>query len=377
MNSVQEKILFPVGYHTFHKNKDINFQLNRFYSFGVWTKSDAEEAGNAIQKVEDWAPTFTELAERHLAHDRPMAAAFSYRAAEFYVLPGDPLKMKLYDQFIQLFYDTVQIANLEQVAIPYEDGVLPALRISAKNNRGTIVVHGGFDSFMEEIVILGQYLAEAGYEVIIFEGPGQGAAIRKHNLIFTHQWEQPVSAVLDHFNLDNVTLIGISLGGYLALRAAAFEPRVKRVVCYDISNYDQHGKGLQLAIYKYFLRNPGVYNWIAEKSMKNIATEWLIKHGMYINGVDSPVAWMASLENFSVVDIADKVRQDVLLLAGAEDHLVKIKELDKNRQGLSAARSVTARIFTSDEQAQNHCQIGNVKLALDVMLDWIAPYGNS
>ena len=60
-------------------------------------------------------------------------------------------------------------------------------------------------------------MAEAGYEVIIFEGPGQGAAIRKHNLIFTHKWEQTVTAVLDHFDLrlSDVTLIGISLGGYL------------------------------------------------------------------------------------------------------------------------------------------------------------------
>jgi hypothetical protein len=43
----QKDFIFPVGYHLFHKNKDINFQLNRFYSFGYWTKDDAEEAGNA------------------------------------------------------------------------------------------------------------------------------------------------------------------------------------------------------------------------------------------------------------------------------------------------------------------------------------------
>ncbi len=92
---------------------------------------------------------------------------------------------------------------------------------------------------------------------------------------------------------------------------------------------------------------------------------------MYINGVETPAEWLALLENFSVVDIADQVRQDVLLLAGAEDHMVNIKEYEKNRQGLTAARSVTGRIFTAKEHAQNHCQIGNIKLALDVILDWI------
>jgi len=368
----QETFSFPVGYHAFHKNKDINFQLNRFYSFGYWTKADAEEAGNSIQEIGDWKPVLTGLAECHKAEGRPLAAAFSYRAAEFYTLPGDPDKMRLYDQFIELFYASIQESNLEKFSIPYQDGALPVLRLSPENSKGTIVVHGGFDSFMEELFTLVQYLADAGFEVIIFEGPGQGAAIRKHNLPFTHEWEHVVTSVLDYFELTDVTLIGISLGGYLALRAAAFENRISRVISYDISGYDQHGHGLQGAIYRFFLRNPSVYNWIAEKSMsKNLATEWLIRHGMYINGVDTPLEWMASLENFSVSDIASKVRQDVLLLAGTEDHMVPFKEYEKNRQGLTSARSLTGRVFTPEEHASNHCQIGNVKLALDVILDWI------
>jgi alpha-beta hydrolase superfamily lysophospholipase len=368
----QETFSFPVGYHTFHKNKDINFQLNRFYSFGYWTKADAEGAGNSIHEIGDWKPVLTGLAERHKAENRPMAAAFSYRAAEFYTLPNDPDKMRLYDQFIELFYASIQEKNLEKFSISFRNGALPALRLSPENSKGTIVVHGGFDSFMEELFTLVQYLADAGFEVIIFEGPGQGAAIRKHNLPFTHEWEHAISSVLDYFELSDITLIGISLGGYLALRAAAFEKRISRVVAYDISIYDQHGRCLQRAIYHFFLRNPSVYNWIAEKSMsKNIATEWLISHGMYINGVDTPLEWMASLENFSVSDIASKVYQDVLLLAGTEDHMVPFKEYEKNRQGLTSARSVTCRVFTVDEHAQNHCQVGNVKLALDVILDWI------
>ena len=68
------------------------------------------------------------------------------------------------------------------------------------------------------------YIVDAGYEIILFEGPGQGAAHRKSSLYMTHEWEKPTSAVLDYFELTDVTLIGISLGGYLAPRAAAFWP---------------------------------------------------------------------------------------------------------------------------------------------------------
>lgn len=369
---VQEEFAFPVGYHTFHKNKDINFQLNRLHTFGFLTQADVAIAGQMIKANDEWQSVWTELAADFLLKERPLAAAFSYRAAEFYALPDDPDKMQFYNQFIDLYYGAIHVENMEKFSIPYQHGALPAIRLSTPNHRGTIVMHGGYDSFLEELMRVGQYLSKASYEVIIFEGPGQGAAIRKHNLIFTHEWEHSVANVLDYFDLDDVTLIGISLGGYLALRAAAFEPRVSRVVCYDISNYDQHPRNfLHKAMYKLFLRYPGFYNWIAKISMKNIAVEWLIKHGMYINGVETPFEWMVLLENFSVVDIVDQVRQDVLLLAGAEDHGVNIKEFEKNHQGLINARSVTGRIFTAEEQAQNHCQIGNVKLALDVILDWI------
>lgn len=367
-----ETVSFPVGFHTFHKKKDINFQLNRFYSYGFLTHADVTTAGKAIKSMDNWRAVWTDFAADFLAQERPMAAAFCYRAAEFYALPDDPTKIQLYDRFSELFYGAIQIENLERFTIPYQEGALPAIRLSNSNHRGTIVMHGGFDSFLEELLIIGQYLALAGYEVIIFEGPGQGAAIRKHNLYFTHEWEHSVTCVLDYFSLTNVTLIGISLGGYLCLRAAAFEPRVTRVVSYNIATFDPHPKGLHLSIYEFFLRNPGFYNWIAKMSMKNAAIEWLMRHGMYINNVETPCEWMALLENFAVVDIADKVRQDVLLLAGAEDHMVNIKELEKNRQGLVAAKSVTSRVFTAEEHAQNHGQIGNIKLALDEILEWIA-----
>ena len=77
-----------------------------------------------------------------------------------------------------------------------------------------------------------------------------------------------MAAVLDHFGLADVTLIGLSLGGYLAPRAAAFEERIKRVVAHDVFIYDQHGSGLQGALYRLFLKLPALYNWIANTAMR-------------------------------------------------------------------------------------------------------------
>ena len=78
----------------------------------------------------------------------------------------------------------------------------------------------------------------------------------------TQRWEEPVSAVLDYFHLDDVTLIGLSLGGYLALRTAAIENRISRVVAFDVFIYGQHGSGFQEALYKFFRNYPLAYNWV-------------------------------------------------------------------------------------------------------------------
>jgi hypothetical protein len=42
---------------------------------------------------------------------------------------------------------------------------------------------------------------------------------------------------------------------------------------------------------------------------------------------------------------------------------------------LTAAPSVSARVFTEAEQAQNHCQVGNQGLALQVILGWLDATG--
>jgi len=52
--------------------------------------------------------------------------------------------------------------------------------VSASEKKGTILIHGGFVSFIEEFYSMMKYFSNHGYEVIGFERPGQGAALRKY-----------------------------------------------------------------------------------------------------------------------------------------------------------------------------------------------------
>ena len=99
--------------------------------------------------------------------------------------------------------------------------------------------------------------------------------------------------------------------------------------------------------------------------------EWGVRQAMHVFGGATPYeAWHAA-RAFRTDDVSSRVKQDVLLLAGADDHYVPLEQLWTQARGLTAARSLSLRVFTRDEQGQAHCQAGNLPLAIDVMTRWI------
>ena len=96
---------FPVGYVKMHKVKIIDFQLNRWYSFGYARLEDMQEAAKRIRGLSDWKDEMVSQAEKALAENRIVNAAFYFRAAEFFTHPSDPDKKILYDKFKDLFYN--------------------------------------------------------------------------------------------------------------------------------------------------------------------------------------------------------------------------------------------------------------------------------
>jgi pimeloyl-ACP methyl ester carboxylesterase len=367
---------YPVGYERFHRQQLFNYQLNRPYSLGYARFDDLMAVGRRIKTFAQWKVELLRLATQALAADRLMNAAFYFRAAEFYTLPQDPDKQLLYDRFSELFDRAFEGHRIERAQVPYKEGHLPAIVVRPSAiPKGHIILHGGFDSFAEEFYSLMVYFAAGGYEVIGFDGPGQGAALRRAGFPLDFRWEKPVAAVLDHLGLENVTLIGLSMGGYFALRAAAFESRIKRVIvsghAYDYRKIAPAPATALLMFFHDHLRE--LTNRMSLWKIRRGGQEaWSISHLMYILGVDEPMSalefgFQMSEENLH----SDLVKQDVLVLASRDDHFIPFRLHRKQLQLLTAARSVTDRIFTRGEHAQNHCQIGNIGLALEVMRNWM------
>lgn len=188
-----------------------------------------------------------------------------------------------------------------------------------------------------------------------------------------------MAAVPDYFALSDVTLIGLSLGGGLAIRAAAFEPRVKRVIAYDVlfdflscnlsqlPVFLQHG--LRLLLHAHF---DGAVSLLARRmSRSSPITAWGLQQGMHVTGTDTPAQYLRAIARYNTASVSSRVSQDVLLLAGREDHLLPIHQFTEQISALTGARSVTARLFTRAESAQNHVQVGNLGLAFRVMQSWL------
>jgi len=312
-----------------------------------------------------------------LRRNNLMHAAFFYRAEEFYTIPARR-REALYERFSELFYRAFAEDGIDTHEVRYQGAFLHAMRLRRSGrgpHRGTIVLHGGFDSFIEEFYSMMRFLADAGYDVIGFDGPGQGASRRRHGVVFDYRWEQPMSAILDHFAVEDVTVIGLSLGGWLCLRASAFEKRIARVIPNGHA-YDQYKIPSLIAqklMTLFNTRFKDSSNRIATKNIEKGGMEgWQMSNLMYITEIEPPMsafdyAMQLNEENLH----CELVDQDVLLLTSREDHFIPYKLHNRQVQLLANARSLTDRVFTKAESAQNHCQIGNIGLALQVMDDWI------
>ncbi len=368
----------PVGYRDFHSDDFINYQLNRWCSLGYTREEDLEHVGQVTSSTDDYVEAFVDLAETARRESRLKNASFYYRAAEFLASPERNRKGALYDSFRALFDRAFEDAPFERNAVPYQDGQLPVLRYPARGDKkGTLVAHGGFDSVIEAFHVMWTHFAGDGYEVVAFEGPGQGAALRRHGLLFDHDWEKPTSAVLDHFDLSDISLFGASMGGYWGLRAAAFEKRIQRVIAFPpVYDWTEVLGELAQGITEALMKADWLMNAVTRLQMTVSRRErFMVEHVRFITDRETPLEaskWVLEMNKEHLH--SEKVDQDVLLLGGENDAFQPPILLRKQAEALTEARSVTTRVFTEAEHADQHCQMGNLRLALTVMTDWLDRY---
>ncbi|HEY1000534.1 MAG TPA: nitrilase-related carbon-nitrogen hydrolase [Streptosporangiaceae bacterium] len=123
----------------------------------------------------------------------------------------------------------------EPVRVPYAGSTLAAyLRVPPGPPPPIVIMIPGLDSVKEELQATAELMLRRGLAVIAIDGPGQGES--EYEFPIEPAYERVVTAVADYLkgrddvDPDRMGVFGVSLGGYYAARAAAYEPRVRAAV---------------------------------------------------------------------------------------------------------------------------------------------------
>ncbi|MCR4838844.1 MAG: alpha/beta hydrolase [Eubacterium sp.] len=379
-------LVLKKGVYQLNDESNFNYQLNRVINWDGGRLEDVVTVAGKIHNSADWKRAMITLGNRAMKEGRTENAIAYYRMSEFFMYDGDPDKKKYYERATKLFYQYYadffegDHPRVRRYEVPYRNVKLPVMHVVPEGkSKGTILIHGGNDSYFEEFLFTVLYMQEKGYEVYMFEGPGQGGVMRVQGMHFTHEWEKPVKAVLDYFHLDDVTIIGISLGGYLAPRAAAFDKRIHRVVAWSVFPCFQDViVGMQKpAIQKLFYLLMGLHarpliNYVfGKKAKKEPVIDWGIKHGCYAYEAKDAYGYARKLKLYDLEPVADRITQDMLIVGANQDHFIDYRMVGREINMLKNVKSLTFRLFTDKEDAQNHCNVGNGKLVIDTICNWI------
>ncbi len=387
---ISQPVVLKKGVYQLSDDANFNYQLNRVVNWNGGRLEDVRRIGGRIHNSADWKRELIALGDEAMRENRTGNAIAYYRMSEFFMYDGDPDKKKYYLKATELFYayyaDFFEGNHplIERYAVPYENVKLPVMHLFPEGkSKGTILIHGGNDSYFEEFLFTVLYLREKGFEVYMFEGPGQGGVMRIQGMHFTHEWEKPVKAILDYFGLKDVTIIGISLGAYLAPRAAAFDQRISKVVawsvfpCFQDILVSMQPANVQRAFHVLMkLHARPLLNLVFGKKAKTSPIiDWGMKHGCYAYEAKDAYGYAKKLKLYDLKPIADRITQDMLIIGANKDHFIDYRLIGREINMLTNVRSLTFRLFTDKEDAQNHCNVGNGQLVIDTICSWIEQIG--
>ncbi|MDP4090206.1 MAG: alpha/beta hydrolase [Bacillota bacterium] len=393
-----------------NEGKDITFIDNwymdtrvKFIMDGIWHRmGNMGEILDTVKNIRhtselSWFREWNKTAERVMAigdnslagghdisaGDAYLRAANYYLAAEVFlhVNSEDPRILETYKKGADCFIKGMKLLGepVTEVSIPYEGTTLRGyfFKTALKEKAPTLLVHQGFDAPIENTKYIAEEAIKRGYNCLLFDGPGQGLAIREQKLAFRPDWEKVVGPVVDYVETrpdvdkDNIMLMGISMGGGFAVRAAAYEPRLKLTIvdpgyinCYDIIKDMLTPKLVNL-----YEQDPVEFDKkFLELTKYDVGLRWGIYHGMWVFGCKTPSEFFTKLKEFNYEKDVDKIKCKMLVMDGTGETWGK-GQAKKLYDELKSPKYYMQ--FTEEDAADGHCQVGGPAISTQRMFDWL------
>jgi pimeloyl-ACP methyl ester carboxylesterase len=213
---------------------------------------------------------------------------------------------------------------------------------------------------------------------LAYDGPGQGAVIREQGLQFRPDWEAVLGPVLDYalelpeVDAEAIAHFGYSLGGYLVARTAAFDDRAAALIL-DDGLYDFHQAYVNavpaFAMKLVYTRRDRIPNLLARALARfDTQARWGLNNGMWTIGGNSYADFLRRTTEYSLKGIADRINTPALIMDAEADQFLK-------GQPAALAAKMTApttmAYLTTAEGAGEHCHVGSLLRAHQVIFDWL------
>ena len=256
--------------------------------------------------------------------------------------------------------------NVERVEIAYEGTSYPGLFVRAEGGDGQpapCMIHtNGLDSVKEMIYWsgIGDQLAARGVSTLMIDHPGVGEALRSRGLVGRHDSEVWATAAVDYLETrsdvdrQRIGIMGWSLGGYYAPRAAAFEKRLALCVSWGANHF--WGE-LQKRRLQREGENPVPHYW---------------EHVMWVFDQPDMDSFMAWASKMTLDDVVERITVPYLVTHGAGDRQIPVEAAHRSYdQAINSARR-ELRIFTAEDGGVEHVSADNMAPAIDFIVDWVA-----
>lgn len=338
------------------------------------------EWSKAANRILDFSATALKNKDVDTAGRCLLRSCNYFLAAEFF-LPRGHDKLKVFEKARECFVKASEIGahSFKKIEIPYENSHLPGYIYIAKSPKPakTIILNTGYDGSAEELYFaIGYFAQRRGYNVIIFEGPGQGMLLRQQDMPFVHDWENVMKVVVDfalsfkEVDPNRLALYGLSFGGYLAPRAAAHERRIKALIVnspiYDfLSLVAKHGLPVEAA-----MEHPHDFDKaIISEMERSPKIKHMIEDGMWKMGSDTPSGFVKTLSKYKLDDEPILIECPTLVVDSVQDSIVDRDQAKIFYEKLKCPKEMI--LFTDETGAALHCQVGSCFYSNEVIFGWL------
>lgn len=296
-----------------------------------------------------------------------LRAAIYYFCGERFIAPSER-KWETYRSCLRCFTKGVErrYPQIERVDVPYEDTTLPAwfLKADVEGPAPTVVMFDGLDNAKEMSVLFGGVeIARRGIHVLAIDGPGQGEALRLQGIPSRYDYEVPAGAAYDHITQrpevdpKRVAVMGFSMGGYYAPRAAAMDPRFAACVAWG-GHFDYHESWQR--------RRKIMESGGTKLSAPGFQLPWVL-------GMPDIDACMKKLENYRLDGIAEKMRCPFFCIHGEDDNIVQLDFAERLYAAVGSADK-TLKVLRAYDGGSEHCQEDNRQVGANIVADWLADH---